>query len=148
VAPGIHPLRKDSFCRDNIIRRVATLELFKCSGPIHIWTCRTAQKELSHIQEAFLNAPPSDWIFFPSDYMKTIELKVSRIGNFKGIRIPASVLRKYGISDKLLMEQRPNEIALRTHKRKKMSWKQTFEAMAREKEDWSNFNLTSADGLD
>jgi antitoxin MazE len=80
--------------------------------------------------------------------MKVIEVTVSRIGNSKGIRLPAFLLKKYGITDTLLLEQRPDEIALRTKLSKKLSWKETFEEMAREKEDWADFEQTSADGLD
>ncbi len=80
--------------------------------------------------------------------MKTIELKVSRIGNSKGIRLPAAILAKYGITDALLLEQRPDEIALRTKRSKKLSWKQTFEEMAAERENWLDFDQTVADGLD
>jgi hypothetical protein len=31
---------------------------------------------------------------------------------------------------------------------KQLSWKDTFKAMAREREDWSDFEGTVADGLD
>ena len=31
---------------------------------------------------------------------------------------------------------------------KRLSWEDTFKAMAREREDWSNFEGTVADGLD
>ncbi len=80
--------------------------------------------------------------------MKTIELKVSRIGNSKGIRLPAAILETYGISDSLLLEQRPDEHVLRTKMRKKLSWKQTFEEMAAQRENWLDFDHTVADGLD
>lgn len=80
--------------------------------------------------------------------MKVIELTVSRIGNSKGIRIPSAILKKYGITDTVLLEQEPDQIILRTKRRKKLSWKETFEEMAREKEDWSDFEHTTADGLD
>jgi hypothetical protein len=37
----------------------------------------------------------------------------------------------------------------RTHERdKRLSWKDTFKDMAREREDWSEFEGTVADGLD
>jgi hypothetical protein len=31
---------------------------------------------------------------------------------------------------------------------KRLSWEDTFKAMAREREDWSDFEATVADGLD
>jgi antitoxin component of MazEF toxin-antitoxin module len=45
--------------------------------------------------------------------MKTIEVAVTRIGNSRGIRLPAEVLRRYQVQDILLLEQRPDEIARR-----------------------------------
>jgi antitoxin component of MazEF toxin-antitoxin module len=80
--------------------------------------------------------------------MKVTELKVSRIGNSKGIRIPAEILKRYGISDTVLLEERANELALIIKRDQKLSWKDTFAEMAREKEDWSAFDATAADGLE
>ena len=79
--------------------------------------------------------------------MKTLEVALTPIGNSKGIRLPVALLKKYGITDVLLLEQRPDEIVLRTKRRKKLSFRETFEEMAREKEDWSGFEVTGADGL-
>jgi len=79
--------------------------------------------------------------------MKATELKVSRIGNSKGIRIPARVLKKYGFRERILMEERPTEVVLRRMRDPKLSWHETFEEMAREKEDWSDFEGVVADGL-
>jgi antitoxin component of MazEF toxin-antitoxin module len=45
--------------------------------------------------------------------MKTTELTVTRVGNSRGVRLPAEVLRRYEIGDTLIMEQRPDEIVLR-----------------------------------
>jgi hypothetical protein len=38
-----------------------------------------------------------------SNYMKTIELKVSRIGNSRGVRLPAASLRRYRIGTAVLL---------------------------------------------
>ncbi len=79
--------------------------------------------------------------------MRTTELKVTRIGNSRGIRIPSRVLKKYGFKDRLLMEERPGELVLRRSTEGKLSWRETFEEMAREKEDWSGFEAVVAEGL-
>jgi antitoxin MazE len=79
--------------------------------------------------------------------MKQTELKVTRIGNSKGIRIPARVLKKYGFRERILMEERPAEVVLRRIWDPKLSWQETFEEMAREKENWSDFDGVVADGL-
>lgn len=80
--------------------------------------------------------------------MKSVQLKVTKIGNSRGVRLPASVLKKYGIRKTLLMEERAGEIVLRPKKEKKLSWKETFQEMAAEKEHWEDFEGVVDDGLD
>ena len=81
--------------------------------------------------------------------MKTAVLKVSRIGNSRGIRLPVALLRKYHITDTIVAEEKPDEIVLRPARRTrpKLSWEETAKAMAAAKEDWSDWESTSADGL-
>jgi len=81
--------------------------------------------------------------------MKTAVLKVSRIGNSRGIRLPAALLRKYHITDTIIAEEKADEIVLRPGRRSrpKLSWEETANAMAAAKEDWSDWESTSADDL-
>ncbi|MCU0770916.1 MAG: AbrB/MazE/SpoVT family DNA-binding domain-containing protein [Verrucomicrobia bacterium] len=81
--------------------------------------------------------------------MKTTELTVTRVGNSRGIRLPAEVLRRYQIGDTLLMEQRPDEIVLRAKRtrRDKLSWAETYQQMAQAEEDWSDWEALP-EGLD
>ncbi len=81
--------------------------------------------------------------------MKTVVLKVSRIGNSRGIRLPAGMLRKYHITDSVIAEEKTDEIVLRPGRagRTKLSWEATAKAMATVKEDWSDWNTTAGDGL-
>jgi antitoxin MazE len=83
-----------------------------------------------------------------SNYIKTIELKITRIGNSKGIRLPAGIIRRYKLDGAVLLEQRPDELALRPKKAKKLSWAETYHQMAAAKEDLSDLNATIADGLE
>lgn len=76
------------------------------------------------------------------------ELKLSRIGNSKGIRLPASLLKRYHIHDVVLVEAGEDSITLRPKNSKKLSWKETAAEMAQEKEDWKDLEKTVADGLD
>lgn len=76
------------------------------------------------------------------------ELKIIKIGNSKGIRIPKSVLQKYGFTDSIQIEEKENGILLRSSNSSKLSWEDTFKAMKSEKEDWSEFDSTLLDGLD
>jgi antitoxin MazE len=80
--------------------------------------------------------------------MKIIELSVTKIGNSRGIRLPAAILKKYGITDAVLLEERADEIVLKTKKDHKLSWRETFAAMAKDKEDWSDMEKALSDGLD
>ena len=79
--------------------------------------------------------------------MKSIELTVTRIGNSRGVRLPATTLRRYQIDDTLLMEEWPDEIVLRPKRSPKLSWEATAKAMAAAPEDWSDWETTVADGL-
>ncbi len=82
--------------------------------------------------------------------MKSVVLKVSRIGNSRGIRLPAEMLRKYHITDTIIVEEKVHEIILRpVHaKPQKLSWEETYREMAAAGEDWSEWDCTLADGLD
>ena len=73
--------------------------------------------------------------------MKTTELTVTRVGNSRGVRIPADVLRRYRVGDTLLMEQRPDEIVLRPKRtrQQKLNWAETYQQMAQTDEDWSDW---------
>jgi len=82
--------------------------------------------------------------------MTRVELKVARIGNSRGVRLPARTLERYQIGDRLIMEERSDGILLRPPGRAepKLSWEETARAMAREAEDWSAWDAAAADGLD
>lgn len=81
--------------------------------------------------------------------MKTLVLKVSRIGNSRGIRLPAAMLRKYHIGDSIIAEEKTDEIVLRPKRasQQKLSWEETAKAMAETAENWSDWESTAADGL-
>ncbi len=78
---------------------------------------------------------------------KTIELKVVRIGNSKGVRLPKAILERYAISESLVLEAREEGLLLRGKRDNRLSWQQTYRDMADKHEDWSDFDSTIADGL-
>jgi len=82
--------------------------------------------------------------------MKATELKIPRIGNSKGIRLPAKVLRRYRIGSAVLMEEKSEGIFLRPSGRyvEKVSWAETAKEMAAAKENWSEWDVVSGDGLE
>lgn len=81
--------------------------------------------------------------------MKTTELKLARIGNSRGIRLPADLIRRHGLEDGLLLEDRGDSLVLRPKaKPRKLSWEETAREMAASDEDWSEWDCTLADGLE
>ena len=82
--------------------------------------------------------------------MKRVELKVARIGNSRGVRIPATTLERYRIGDSVVMEERTEGILLRPRRSAgpKLSWEDTALAMSAQPEDWNDWDATLADGLD
>jgi antitoxin component of MazEF toxin-antitoxin module len=82
--------------------------------------------------------------------MATTTLKVARIGNSRGVRLPAASLRRYRIGETVVMEERSEGILLRPTGPAvaKLSWEDTAREMAASREDWSAWDATDADGLD
>jgi antitoxin component of MazEF toxin-antitoxin module len=82
--------------------------------------------------------------------MPSIELKVARIGNSRGVRLPAATLARYAIDDRVVMEEREEGILLRPlpASASRLSWTDTANAMAAAAEDWSDWDAVLADGLD
>ena len=83
-------------------------------------------------------------------YMSSRELKVARIGNSRGVRLPAKTLERYGIGESVIMEERSDGILLRPSHltNAKLSWDDTAREMASSSEGWSEWEGTDADGLD
>ena len=75
------------------------------------------------------------------------EVKLIPIGNSKGIRLPKTLLDKYGWSDRLTLEELEESVVLRGKETHNLSWEETYRAMAEESEDWSDFDIAIADGL-
>ena len=76
------------------------------------------------------------------------EIKIVQIGNSKGIRIPKSILQKYGFSDTVQIEETDSGVLLKRKNNKKLSWEDTFKAMKKENENWTDLDNTLLDGLD
>jgi antitoxin MazE len=75
------------------------------------------------------------------------DIQLVPIGNSKGIRIPKELLQKYGFKKTLLLEETDKGLLLRKKDDNKLSWEETFKAMADEKENWDDFDATLHDGL-
>jgi antitoxin component of MazEF toxin-antitoxin module len=75
---------------------------------------------------------------------------VARIGNSRGVRLPAGTLKRYGIVSAVMMEERSDGILLRSPGPavEKLSWDATARAMAAETEEWRDLEAANADGLE
>ena len=82
--------------------------------------------------------------------MQTTELKIAKIGNSRGVRIPAEVLRRYAFGDAAIMSESVDGVLLRPKHQAdaKLSWTDTAKAMAAASEDWSVWDAAASDGLD
>ncbi len=80
--------------------------------------------------------------------IRTRDIKLVQIGNSKGIRIPKFLIQKYNFNKELLLEETEKGLLLKKKEDKQLSWEETYKAMADEKENWDDFDLTIMDGLD
>jgi len=82
--------------------------------------------------------------------MRIRELKVARIGNSRGVRLPASSLKRYSVGSVMIMEERAEGMLLRPAGPtvEKLTWEATAREMAVKAEDWSEWDGTDMDGLD
>jgi len=82
--------------------------------------------------------------------MKTREIKIARIGNSRGVRLPASSLKRYGVGPVMIMEERSEGILLRPAGPavEKLTWEETAREMAAAAEDWSIWDAVDEDGLE
>ena len=79
--------------------------------------------------------------------VRTRDAKLVPIGNSKGVRIPKALIQKYGLKNPLLIEETDKGLVLRNKEESKLSWEDTYKAMAIEKEYWDDFDTALLDGL-
>lgn len=74
---------------------------------------------------------------------------MARIGNSRGVRLPAASLRRYRIGGVVIMEEKTEGILLRSAGPlvEKLSWADTAREMAAGGEDWREWDAVNADGL-
>lgn len=76
------------------------------------------------------------------------QLKVVRIGNSRGVRIPRQLLSKYRIEEAVVMEERSDGLLLHGINDGRLSWEDTYKQTARAVDDWRDLNATLGDGID
>ena len=84
----------------------------------------------------------------PAKAPPSIELKVVAIGNSRGVRLPKAILERYQIKGALVLEAREEGLLLRGKPDKRLTWEETYEEAAREREDWTGLEVALMDGLD
>jgi antitoxin MazE len=77
-----------------------------------------------------------------------VELKVVRIGNSRGVRLPKEVLVRYKIREAVVLEVRDEGLLLRGKRDGRLTWEETYRESVRERENWRDLEGTLADGLD
>ncbi len=78
--------------------------------------------------------------------MKTT-VQLAKIGNSQGIRLSKKLLKRYQIEDQVEIETTPDAIIIRPHANGKLEWAATYEQMAREEEDFSDWEAVAEDGI-
>lgn len=78
-------------------------------------------------------------------------LKVVRIGNSRGVRIPARLLAQYRIRDTVEVECTAAGIVLRPKRDGRLSWDETFRALREEQDrkgnEFADLDAAAGDGL-
>ncbi|MGR3174675.1 MAG: AbrB/MazE/SpoVT family DNA-binding domain-containing protein [Candidatus Scalindua sp.] len=75
-------------------------------------------------------------------------IKLIPIGNSKGIRLPKTILQKYGFSESVVLEEKEEGVLLHRKEDKKLTWEETFKSMSEERENWNDLVVTLLNGLE
>ncbi len=80
--------------------------------------------------------------------MSVLTVKLARIGNSRGIRLPAALIRRYGFGDIIKMETGSEGVLLTPAKKSsKLTWEQTAGEMVAASESWDEWATAENDGL-
>jgi antitoxin MazE len=79
--------------------------------------------------------------------MKTT-VPLAKIGNSQGIRLSKKLLQRYQFEGRLELETTPDAIILRPYRDGKLSWSETYQQMAAENDEFSDWEAVTEDGFD
>ena len=69
-----------------------------------------------------------------------LKAKLIKIGNSQGIRLPKRIISKYGLGSSVLLEETEDGILIYATKSEKLSWEDTYKAMAdAEQDEWTDW---------
>ena len=74
-------------------------------------------------------------------------VQLAKIGNSQGIRLSKKLLKRYQIEGQVEIETTPDAIIIRPHADGKLEWAATYQQMAREEEDFSDWEAVAEDGI-
>ena len=60
-----------------------------------------------------------------------MEIPIIKIGNSKGIRLPKTILKKYGFNDKVDLVMEEDGLVLKPIKKARAGWEESFKQIAR-----------------
>jgi len=80
--------------------------------------------------------------------LRSRDIKIVHIGNSLGVRLPKNLLQKYGFTHSLILEETSQGLLLRKKQDDKLSWVDTYKAIADEGEDWKEYDQILLDGLE
>lgn len=80
--------------------------------------------------------------------LRSRDIKIVQIGNSLGVRLPKTLLQKYGFTHSIILEETTQGILLRKKQDDKLSLSDTYKAMADDGEEWKEYDQTLLDGLD
>jgi len=77
-----------------------------------------------------------------------MNIKLIQAGNSKGIRLPKKLISKYKLDTGISLIEKDDGILIKPRiKDEKLSWEETYKAIAEEKENWEDLDIIVGDGL-
>lgn len=74
------------------------------------------------------------------------EAKLIKVGHSQGLRLPKSMISRYSLGETVVIEEHPNGILIHAKETGKLSWEDTYKAMAQEEPDeWSDWQAMDND---
>jgi antitoxin MazE len=77
-----------------------------------------------------------------------MKIKIIQIENSKGIRLPKRPIAQYHLTETITIEELSGGIFIKNSGDEKLSWENTYRAMAQSDEDWSDWDTLDLDITD
>ena len=80
----------------------------------------------------------------------TLQIPLARIGNSRGIRLPAPMIKKFGFDHGIVLEDQGDVVVLKPRRRRapeKLGWAETAREMSESSEGWTDWDRAGSDGL-